>query len=207
MTSHFKIENGTRIYDLKQSMLFLEKMGKHHYGDRFRIHSEDRLLIYKLLIYAIRDEENCAKHKIDLDKGILLTGPIGCGKTSLMHLIKYFMPADQGYVMKPAREVAFEFNSHGHEIIQRHAKPRPTFCFDDLGVEQTIKHYGNECNVMAEILLSRYDLFVSCNVKTHATTNLNAEELEKLYGNRVRSRMREMFNLVAFGKEAVDKRG
>jgi DNA replication protein DnaC len=41
---------------------------------------------------------------------------------------------------------------------------------------------------------------------THATTNLSAEELEKLYGNRVRSRMREMFNLIAFGADVADKR-
>ena len=40
----------------------------------------------------------------------------------------------------------------------------------------------------------------------HATTNLNAHELEDLYGNRVRSRMRQLFNLIAFDKESTDKR-
>ncbi|KKL94503.1 hypothetical protein LCGC14_1864050, partial [marine sediment metagenome] len=37
-------------------------------------------------------------------------------------------------------------------------------------------------------------------------TNLNANELEDRYGKRVRSRMREMFNLIAFKKDAKDKR-
>jgi hypothetical protein len=41
---------------------------------------------------------------------------------------------------------------------------------------------------------------------THATTNLNAGELEDLYGNRVRSRLRSMFNLIAFEKITSDKR-
>ena len=41
---------------------------------------------------------------------------------------------------------------------------------------------------------------------THATTNLSASELESYYGNRVRSRMREMFNLIAFDSAAKDKR-
>ena len=59
---------------------------------------------------------------------------------------------------------------------------------------------------MAEILLSRYDLFVSKGIPTHLTTNLSASEIEDKYGNRVRSRMREMFNLVAFDKNAGDKR-
>ena len=55
---------------------------------------------------------------------------------------------------------------------------------------------------MAEILLSRYDLFVSKGIPTHVTTNLSASELESKYGNRLRSRMREMFNLVAFDKKS-----
>ncbi len=41
---------------------------------------------------------------------------------------------------------------------------------------------------------------------THATTNLSASELEEYYGNRVRSRMREMFNLISFESSAKDKR-
>jgi DNA replication protein DnaC len=60
---------------------------------------------------------------------------------------------------------------------------------------------------MAEILLSRYDLFISKGIPTHLTTNLSASEIEEKYGNRVRSRMREMFNLVAFDKNVQDKRG
>ena len=59
---------------------------------------------------------------------------------------------------------------------------------------------------MGEILLSRYDLFQKNKIKTHATTNLNAQELEDRYGNRVRSRMRQLFNLIAFDKESIDKR-
>ncbi|WP_168193993.1 hypothetical protein [Pontibacter sp. SGAir0037] len=39
----------------------------------------------------------------------------------------------------------------------------------------------------------------------HATTNLGSSELEKMYGRRVRSRMREMFNLVSLWQEAGDK--
>ena len=59
---------------------------------------------------------------------------------------------------------------------------------------------------MAEILLSRYDLMKYEGVITHATTNLNADELEKIYGNRVRSRLREMFNLISFPELSIDKR-
>lgn len=57
-----------------------------------------------------------------------------------------------------------------------------------------MNYWGNNCNVMGEVLLSRYDLFISSKMITHVTTNLNSQELEVLYGNRLRSRMRAMFN-------------
>ena len=69
-----------------------------------------------------------------------------------------------------------------------------------------MKYFDNETNVMAEILLSRYDLLINRKIQTHITTNLSATELEAAYGNRVRSRMRQMFNLIAFDAGTVDKR-
>jgi hypothetical protein len=38
-------------------------------------------------------------------------------------------------------------------------------------------------------------------IKTHAKINLNVNKPEERYGNRVRSRMRELFNLIAFEKK------
>lgn len=84
---------------------------------------------------------------------------------------------------------------------------RNTTVFDDLGIEPSGCYYGKDLNVMGEVLLSRYDLYLSTkrNLKTHATTNLNTDELEALYGNRFRNRMRELFNLVALDQENRDK--
>ncbi len=217
MESHYKIiEEGQEYilgeikeniiqYDFGKTLTFLDIKGKLLYGPSFKISEEDIQIIYKLLIYIIKDDGNCKKHNIDLNKGILLTGPIGCGKTSLMNLIRHIVPKKNQYQILSARTISFEYQKTGHEIIENYTKTT-IFCFDDLGIEQNLKHYGNDCNVLGEILLSRYDLFVSHKVITHATTNLNANELEKWYGNRVRSRMRQLFNLIAFSKEAKDKR-
>ena len=60
--------------------------------------------------------------------------------------------------------------------------------------------------MMAEILITRYEHFVENNAITHITTNLSASEIERVYGNRVRSRLRQMFNLIAFDSNAKDKR-
>ena len=59
---------------------------------------------------------------------------------------------------------------------------------------------------MGEILLSRYEMFVNKGMLTHITTNLSAYELESAYGSRMRSRMRAMFNLIAFENGVKDKR-
>jgi len=208
--------SGIFNFSFSTCLQWMEERGKILFGNHFSIVQPDYDLIYKLLVYAIADQENAASHGINLRKGILLTGPIGCGKTTLMQLVSYFFPRETQYIVKPAREITFEFEKEGFAVINLYSKgsyfrygnmPVPrVYCFDDLGLEQTPKYYGNECNVMAEILLNRYDLFVSKRMMTHITTNLSASELESIYGNRIRSRMREMFNLVAFDRDTKDKR-
>jgi energy-coupling factor transporter ATP-binding protein EcfA2 len=203
-------------FNFSDCLKWLEKTGRQLFGIHFRIYPEDHGLILTLLVYAIADKESAEKKGLNLKKGILLTGPIGCGKTSLMTLVNSFLPQSLQYHIKSTRETAFEFEKEGYKVIHRYSAKTAVppvnspgsgiWCFDDLGIEQPQKYFGNQCNVMAEILLSRYELYVSKGTPTHATTNLSASELEEKYGNRIRSRMREMFNLVAFDKNSKDKR-
>lgn len=202
----FRIEGDTKVYHYGNTLRLLQKLGKLTYGSSFFLRREDKTILYKLLIYAIGDTENCNKRGLDLSKGILLSGPIGCGKTSLMFLLNYFIEHNQKHLIKSTREINAEIHKEGMDVIQKYAKKHKTICFDDLGVEATTKYYGNDCHTMAEILLGRYELQIHQNIKTHATTNLNADELEKIYGNRVRSRLRSMFNLITFPTGTKDKR-
>ncbi|MBL7909802.1 MAG: cell division protein ZapE [Bacteroidia bacterium] len=199
-------------YDYDKAIEWLCQRGKENYGGHFTILDSDRELIIKLICYFLKDEPKMKHYEINPNKGILLNGPIGCGKTSLMSLMRFYEPANQRFNIKSCRDISFDFIQSGYDAIHRYSRRsfeqhNPlTWCFDDLGTESNLKYYGNECNVMAEVLLSRYDLFVSRKLLTHLTTNLSASEIEEQYGNRVRSRLREMFNLIAFDKTTRDKR-
>lgn len=202
----------TSRYDYDQVLQFLDQKGKETYGERFALSPADKPSLIRLAAYFLQDEAVCVKSGVFLDKGIMLTGPIGCGKTSLMHLMRFLLEPASRFVVKSCRDITFEFIQDGYDVIHRYSRGKlygsegRQYCFDDLGIENNIKYYGNECNVMAEILLTRYDLFVSKRVLTHITTNLSASELEAAYGNRLRSRLREMVNLIGFDKEVGDKR-
>jgi len=200
-----KLKENHIHYDFDKILLYLDHKGKMMFGKEFKIHKEDEKILYKLAVYFIRDYVACKRMKIDIYKGILLSGPVGCGKTSLMKLMPYMVPHLKTYEVIPARNSAFTFNNIGFKIIEQYGNEN-YYCFDDLGVETTGRHFGKDYNVMGEIILSRYDLFTKRKVRTHATTNLNAFELENRYGNRVRSRMRQLFNLIAFETNSIDKR-
>jgi DNA replication protein DnaC len=199
-------------HNYHEVILWLEKKGVELYGNQFKILENDYPIIYKLTAYFLKDEATCYQNNISLDKGILLSGPIGCGKTTLMNLMKNLATMEHKFYVKPCRDISFEFIQEGYEVIHKYSKGKlyqyepKTICFDDLGTENNLKYYGNECNVMAEILLSRYDIFISKNIQTHITTNLSASEIETAYGNRVRSRLRNMINLISFDKTTKDKR-
>ena len=230
-TSKFQIGeiiNNTVHYDFEKIKTYLNIKGHILFGNNFRIYKEDEKLIFKLCSYFIQDHYTCAQMGIDTSKGILLTGPVGCGKTSLMKLLLHLAPHKTNYEIIPTRNIVFKFNTSGFQVLEKYNDTK-NYCFDDLGVEPTGCHYNKECNVMGEILLSRYDLFTrhpqldwgshqtrpkannnqpiaNNHNKTHITTNLNAKELENKYGSRVRSRLRAMFNLISFDSSSTDKR-
>jgi len=192
-------------YSFYRLKAFLHVQSRMMFEKDFKLHKEDKALLLVLYCYFIQDHNAGAIIGLDINKGLLISGPVGCGKTTLMSLMPKSTRHKIKYEMIPTRNIVKDFNEAGFEVLEKY-KDDKDYCFDDLGLEPTGCHNTKNCNVMGEILLSRYDLFKTKNVKTHITTNLNIEELEARYGSQFIKTLGEMFNHVSFKDNSIDKR-
>ncbi|MCC9168540.1 ATP-binding protein [Pontibacter harenae] len=107
-------ETGNQTLYFARCLAFLERKSKELYGEHFRLHGEDYPLLEKLLACITGNEVIAGRQGLSLRKGILLSGPIGCGKTSLMTLLRLLLlPPQERYRVKSCREVSFEFQKEG----------------------------------------------------------------------------------------------
>lgn len=169
--------------------------------------------IYDILTeYFARASEFEKRHEsYDLNKGLLIVGDVGTGKSRAVKIFKQLMSMNEDisrhFKIENSRNIIRDFTIDGAIVMNRWGRhSRDIVCFDDLGLEEVnAKMYGNSANVMGEILLDRYDLFVYSGIKTYATSNLGAEGLEAIYGDRVRDRLKEMVNFIVITGESFRK--
>lgn len=176
---------------------------------------EDNTEQFELLLqYFTNDPAFELSGEYSLSKGIMLNGPVGCGKTQMMRMFGFnsFRP----FAVTACRSIADAYQRDGVTALNKYSDLLPVYpqkflgfdvighCFDDLGTEDDKKNFGNQVNVMQDILFKVYDQqLTGC---FHMTTNLDAEAIEAMYGGRIRSRMREMFNNIKFSKKSKDRR-
>ena len=173
-------------YDYPQILQNAPKKKAKNYLDH-PFTSRHRIIphLYSSLPIFCGISSTCDQAHISLDKGTTsFRSPIGCGRDHLITLMRYITQPVNKYFIKSCRDISFNLYKTAAEVIHRYSKGKlyepstRNYCFDDLGVENNLKYYGNECNIMAEIILSRYDLYISRQLQTHITTNLSASEIE-----------------------------
>lgn len=172
-------------------------------GEELKIDHDNKEVIQEIIKYFLGIE--C---KYDLKKGIYLFGNVGRGKTFLLRVMLSMVNAInfdfRKFKIVSVKEIMFEISKQS-SIAPLEKYLKKVYCFDDFGFEDSnFKLYGNEMPIMEYVVSMRYDKFIRSGLTTHITTNVPPEEITNIYGDRVFSRAKEMFNFVFLGGD--DKR-
>lgn len=143
------------------------------------------------------------------DKGLWIWGDIGTGKSTLIKIINRFCYEVRPYeaigrertplpfclIIRRAIDLCDTYAAQGVEGLQRIIGIN-RLVIDDLGTENRLtSHYGTTTNVIADLLLRRYDM--RHDFQTHVTTNLSPAQIMDVYGPRIYDRCGEMFNFIS----------
>lgn len=139
-----------------------------------------------------------------LEKGFLLMGPTGTGKTLAMQIMSIYRQIDDtkfimngktykmNYEVIDVNRMINDFLCNAFDGIQVYCN-RYVLCLDDIGTEMDqVKHYGNTLDVVSHVITERY----SRRLLTFGTTNFPIEILENKYDDRIISRMYALFNFI-----------
>lgn len=157
----------------------------------------------KLIAWQLKDVAAAQQLQIDLGKGILLSGPAGSGKTSIMYLLNT-LPSGSRFNIRRCKEIQRELIKEGAGILPHYStqclgnssRQSIVYCFDGLGKELKQLPYPHSPKAMEDILLERYLLHQSHGLVTHLTTSLSPLQIKTHYGLQVSSRLPQLFNLV-----------
>lgn len=176
----------------------------------YKINKRNEKQVYTMLRYFIKDQnfnkQNIVSNTPDLQKGILIYGNYGVGKSQIFEIFKSM-----------GKELAM---NHGHfdlwfssisagsfveKYMEESTSKESTFSLekyykgklyiDDLGFEQKA---FNKTEIFEKLLFERH----RNNAKTFITTNLKPSEIIDRYGDRIGDRLGEMFNIISWEGES-----
>ena len=136
-------------------------------------------------------------------QGVYFGGKVGVGKTMAMQVMAGVLGGE--YVTAPSLSKVFSLK--GAEGFWEASKDylRWDMFIDDLGSEKQVKYFSNTLP-MEDLLYKRYNLWQLYGVRTHITTNLSMNQIEKRYDKRVRDRLLEMMCPVVCSGESMRRK-
>ena len=182
------------------------------YEPRFVIDADNKSCYLNLVKWLVCDRTMVCLNPITkaktpgvLSKGIYLFGQTGTGKSLAIRIIsdlagvlglKYQQCGRQANLIWPIyrTDEIVDMYIHGNSLTD--IKREPIVCFHDLGSEPTEALYmGTRMNVMRNILEQRADNKATLTIIT-SNYPPHSDEIKKLYGDRVESRLCDMTNLL-----------
>lgn len=184
----------------------------------FIVDERNRKLVSELYTWIWARLGRVEAGRLDPNKGILLWGDIGTGKTTIIKgLQRYLATINQlAYgsnnrsiclEIRSAAEVSLRYAAEGMKALEKWTERDQAghLAIDEIGREEISTHYGTTCNTIQTLLQLRYEQ--RHHITTLGTTNINmtTDEFAKRYGSYIQDRVKEMFNVVRVGGESRRK--
>ena len=193
-----KVEEEMRIAELKkqwtakQFFRLMQWTSENRFDKKFIIHDDNRPLITAICFFLSNDERFEKELGYSLNKGLMIRGIAGIGKT-------YIVSCAANNELCPISvfsmiEITDEIKRDGEFRIS--SGPRNKIYLDDVGTEEaTVNHFGTKISFFKNFIEMYYLQNKPFN-NLIISTNNSASEIEERYGFRVRSRMKDMFNVI-----------
>lgn len=164
---------------------------KNVYEKELIVNDNNRNLIKTICFFMSNDSRFETELGYTFKKGLLIRGISGLGKTYLFNCIKdNELSPITIYSMIEISEIV---KSEG--FLELPLNNGITY-LDDVGTEEhTVNHFGTKINFFKNFI-EKYYLNNSVYNRLILSTNNNFAEIEAKYGFRVRSRIKDMFNII-----------
>jgi len=191
------------------------------YGKKFEQTPETIENIKPIMLYFLKDQaffdcKNISNLSVpSFEKGLLIIGNFGNGKTATMTTLEAVFKTFKGYSFKgySANEVVEMYEQCGDDTLKAEFDQKVNLgvrYFDDVKTERVASNYG-KVNLFKDIFEIREKAnlitHVTCNFKDGFPNDIQAalDEFEEKYGSRVYDRLFKMFNIIEFKGKSFRK--
>lgn len=178
----------------KQMYNLMAWTSQNTYGKKLIVNDENKKLITAICFFISRDERFESELGYSFEKGLLIRGISGIGKTHLVRCVE--KNGLNPLLTLSMIEISDELMAYGeYEMKMGSAN---ILYLDDIGTEETpIVHFGTKIHYFKNFIESIYLRQKEKGFKNLVlSTNLNFHQCSEKYGFRVASRMRDMFNVI-----------
>lgn len=187
-----KMEELTKTWTAKFVYSFMAWTSENVFGKELIVNEHNKTLISALCFLISRDKRYACQMNYDFNKGLLIRGKCGVGKT---HLVKCIEKNEIRPILTLSMiDITDNVRAYGEYEVQM--GDNKLLYLDDVGTEEPIvKHYGSNIAWFKEFIET---IYLKSKSYSHLiiSTNINFKTIEDRYGFRVASRMREMFNVI-----------
>lgn len=181
-----------KLCDAKYFLNLMSWTSENNFRKKLITNEHNAGLIHTLCYFLSGDIRFEKELELDPNKGLLIRGISGLGKTYLVKCVAKNKLKPISIV--PMLRVADMVRQTGKfELV---TEPNGIVYLDDVGTEQpTVMHYGTKINFFKDYIEGVH-LYPENYNRIIISTNNDFDEIQEKYGYRVRSRIREMFNIV-----------